>query len=73
MNMAMITQAIAADGVMKKPYLIKRVLSKDGKVVKEGSVEVLSEVCARRRHIQSKMPCTMRTEYKARRTKRRRR
>ena len=46
MNMAMITQAIAADGVMKKPYLIKRVLSKDGKVVKEGSVEVLSEVCA---------------------------
>ena len=46
MNMAMLTQAIAADGVMKKPYLIKRVLSKDGKVVKEGSVEVLSEVCA---------------------------
>ena len=46
MNMAMIAQAIAADGVMQKPYLIKQVLSKDGKVVKEGSAGILSEVCA---------------------------
>lgn len=46
MNMAMIAQAIAADGIMQKPYLVKRVLSKDGKVVKEGSAEVLSKVCA---------------------------
>ena len=40
MNMAMITQAIAADGVMKKPYLIKRVLSTDGQVGKEESLAV---------------------------------
>lgn len=46
MNMAMISQAIANDGVMLRPYLIKRILSNDGEVVKEGDSEALSEVCA---------------------------
>ncbi|WP_158097678.1 penicillin-binding transpeptidase domain-containing protein [Tyzzerella sp. An114] len=41
---AMMTQAIANDGVMLKPYMIKSIVRDDGKVLQEGKTEVLSEV-----------------------------
>ena len=40
---AMITQAIANDGEMLKPYMIKRIFDEDGNTVYEGQTEVFSK------------------------------
>lgn len=42
LHMAMITQSIAADGQMAKPYLIKSVVNGKGKTTQEGKAEVLT-------------------------------
>lgn len=44
---AMITQAIANDGVMMKPYLIKRLVDAEGKTVYEGKAEILSKATSK--------------------------
>lgn len=44
MQMAMIAQSIANDGIMRKPYLIDRVESAAGEVVDERSPETLAQV-----------------------------
>ncbi|KNF09515.1 penicillin-binding protein A [Gottschalkia purinilytica] len=44
LNMAMVASAIANEGQMVKPILVKEVQSKDGEVIKENFTEVLSEV-----------------------------
>lgn len=41
---AMITQTIANNGTMLKPYLVANVKDADGNVLKESTIEVLSEV-----------------------------
>ncbi len=44
---AMITQAIANDGTMMKPYLIQSLIDANGKVVYKGKPEVLSEAVSK--------------------------
>ncbi|WP_049691081.1 peptidoglycan D,D-transpeptidase FtsI family protein [Anaerococcus jeddahensis] len=44
LHMAMIASTIANDGKMMQPKLVKNVVNKDGKVVKESKSEVLSDV-----------------------------
>lgn len=44
LHMAMIASTIANDGKMMQPRLVKNVVNKDGKVVKESKSEVLSDV-----------------------------
>ncbi len=44
MQMAMIAQSIANDGVMKKPYMIDHIESHDGKVIEQHQPETLSQV-----------------------------
>jgi len=44
LNMAMVTSAIANNGMMVKPILVKKVVTPKGKTVKENEIEVLSEV-----------------------------
>ena len=43
LHMAMITQSIANDGTMLKPYLIRSVTNGKGKTTQEGKTEVLTE------------------------------
>lgn len=44
LHMAMIASTIANDGKMMQPRLVRNVVNKDGKVVKESKSEVLSDV-----------------------------
>lgn len=44
---AMMTQAIANDGVMLKPYLIKNLVDANGKVTYEGNTQVFGEVTSK--------------------------
>lgn len=44
---AMMTQAIANDGVMLKPYLIQNLVDANGKVTYEGNTEVFGEVTSK--------------------------
>ena len=44
LHMAMITSAIANNGKMMQPRLVKKIVDKDGKVVSERKAKVLSEV-----------------------------
>lgn len=43
LHMAMITQSIANEGKMLKPYLIKSVINGKGKMIQEGKTEVLTK------------------------------
>lgn len=47
MYAAMITQTIANDGIMLKPYIVAEVKNADGDVLQEGSIEMLSEVTSK--------------------------
>lgn len=47
LQMAMVAQAIANDGVMLKPYLIQSMLTPSGSVKSAGETEVLSEVTSK--------------------------
>lgn len=47
LNMAMMASAIANEGEMVKPFLVKQVISHDGEVLKETQPEVLSTVCSK--------------------------
>ena len=44
MTAAMMMQAIANDGTMMQPYLVRQIIDADGKVLQEGTEKVLSEV-----------------------------
>lgn len=44
LNMAMMASSIANDGVMVKPILVKEILNKDGKLLKEVKTESISTV-----------------------------
>lgn len=44
LHMAMVTSAIANDGKMMSPILVKSVVNKDGKIIEEKQPEVLSDV-----------------------------
>lgn len=44
LNMALVASAIANDGEMVKPILVKEIISKNGKVLRTNSTEVLSSV-----------------------------
>lgn len=44
LHMAMVTSAIANDGEMMEPILVKSVMNKDGKTIKEKNPKVLSKV-----------------------------
>lgn len=46
LHMAMVTSAIANDGKMMEPILVKSVMNKDGKTVKEKQPRVLSNVAS---------------------------
>ncbi|MBR3780752.1 MAG: hypothetical protein IKK63_06085 [Clostridia bacterium] len=44
MNIAMIAQSIANDGIMLKPYIVESIITDSGKVLQEGKKEAVSEV-----------------------------
>lgn len=44
LNMAMMVSAIANDGKMVKPILVKDIINKNGKIIKTNSTEILSQV-----------------------------
>lgn len=46
-NIALIAQSIANDGIMIKPYVIHSIVTDSGKVLKQGKKEVLSEVASK--------------------------
>lgn len=47
LNMAMVTSAIANDGKMMKPILVKEVISAEGRTIKTNNVEILSRVSSK--------------------------